>query len=404
MATAHGKVMGFGPEGDQWIYYPKQQLYDLTRSRTPAEGAALAAAAVAEGGTDAAVVPTSAVTVRVTAGPLGTRIAVAPERTALVIVDMQNFFLHRRCRDHPTGRAAVAPTLAAIAQCRRAGIQIVWLNWGLADADLAAMPASVSRSFAQRMIDGATADGGQGALVPSGLGVDMGTGRGRALAKGSWNAAIYEGEAGTAGCGAVESLAAAVQPDDVHCDKTRISGMWAPTEKLRRYLAGEDAEDAEDTEDAEAGSGGDGRRIRTLLFAGVNTDQCVLGTLVDAYNGGWDCVAVADCCATTTPGGQAMTMDDVAVRSVLSPAPDFLFFLLFYTLCSFSLPCVSAPSLRRYLVILTLPGAAWLCHRQPCARRGRAEVQYGGREGCQGEVTMTRPRGDGLLKKAPVGI
>lgn len=29
---------------------------------------------------------------------------------------------------------------------------------------------------------------------------------------------------------------------------------------------------------------------KTLLFTGMNTDQCVLGTLVDAYSGGWDCV------------------------------------------------------------------------------------------------------------------
>ena len=38
----------------------------------------------------------------------------------------------------------------------------------------------------------------------------------------------------------------------------------------------------------------------TLLFTGVNTDQCVQGTLVDAYNVGWNCIPIDDCCGTTT--------------------------------------------------------------------------------------------------------
>jgi len=35
----------------------------------------------------------------------------------------------------------------------------------------------------------------------------------------------------------------------------------------------------------------------------VNTDQCVLGTLTDAYNNGWDCVLIDDACGTTTELG-----------------------------------------------------------------------------------------------------
>ncbi|KAG8219784.1 hypothetical protein J3R82DRAFT_756 [Butyriboletus roseoflavus] len=43
--------------------------------------------------------------------------------------------------------------------------------------------------------------------------------------------------------------------------------------------------------------------ITTLLFGGVNTDQCVGGTLVDAYFRGYDCVLVGDITATTSPAG-----------------------------------------------------------------------------------------------------
>ncbi len=42
--------------------------------------------------------------------------------------------------------------------------------------------------------------------------------------------------------------------------------------------------------------------IRTVLFAGVNTDQCVLHTLSDANFLGYGCLLVEDCCATTSPG------------------------------------------------------------------------------------------------------
>ena len=38
-----------------------------------------------------------------------------------------------------------------------------------------------------------------------------------------------------------------------------------------------------------------------VLFAGVNTDQCVLHSLTDANFLGYGCVLVEDCCATTSP-------------------------------------------------------------------------------------------------------
>jgi nicotinamidase-related amidase len=42
-------------------------------------------------------------------------------------------------------------------------------------------------------------------------------------------------------------------------------------------------------------------RVDTLLFCGVNADQCVLATLMDAANVGYDVVMVEDAVGTTSP-------------------------------------------------------------------------------------------------------
>jgi phosphatidylethanolamine-binding protein len=55
----------------------------------------------------------------------------------------------------------------------------------------------------------------------------------------------------------------------------------------------------------------------TVLFTGVNTDQCGLGTLVDAYNAGWNCILVDDCCGTTTAGREEVPFYNITVRSAL---------------------------------------------------------------------------------------
>ncbi|HEY2526448.1 MAG TPA: cysteine hydrolase family protein [Xanthobacteraceae bacterium] len=41
--------------------------------------------------------------------------------------------------------------------------------------------------------------------------------------------------------------------------------------------------------------------VTTLLFAGVNADQCVLCTLQDANFHGHDCLLIEDCTAATSP-------------------------------------------------------------------------------------------------------
>jgi len=70
---------------------------------------------------------------------------------------------------------------------------------------------------------------------------------------------------------------------DFWIHKNRMSGLWGYQSLLDLFLQ-------------ENG-------ITTVLFAGVNADQCVSGTLVDAYFRGYDCVLVEDCTATSSPAG-----------------------------------------------------------------------------------------------------
>ncbi|KAI1372412.1 Isochorismatase hydrolase [Hypoxylon crocopeplum] len=243
-------ILTLGPKGDEWKYNKETKVYDLTRGASSPR-----------------------LTLRTTHGSPDTSITVAPALSALVVVDMQNFFIHPRCNEHPTGLAAVDRTLEVIKRCRETGIKIIWLNWGLSDDDLEHMPAATQRSFAKSLIT-PPLDNKQ---ARSGFGSDMGDDRGRLLMAGSWNARLYD------------PLRDASQADsDIFCDKDRISGFWHGETSLAKALAA---------------SG-----YRTLLFAGVNTDQCVLGTLADAYYRGWDCIMVEDCCATKTPNGHDVTI------------------------------------------------------------------------------------------------
>lgn len=143
------------------------------------------------------------------------------------------------------------------------------------------MPAATERSFASNLVT-PPLDNKQ---ARNGFGSDMGEGRGRLLMAGSWNAQLYD------------TLQDASKADsDIFCDKNRISGFWNGDTPLAKSLA----------------AGG----YRTLLFAGVNSDQCVLGTLADAYYRGWDCIMVEDCCATKTPGGHDVTIYNTSVSEL----------------------------------------------------------------------------------------
>jgi len=93
-------IITFGPTDQAWHYSSLARNYDIS------------------GGAG------KKLTVATTEGPKETTITIAPEATALVIVDMQNFFLDSKLMDHTHGLAAVDPTIKVIEKCRAEGIQV----------------------------------------------------------------------------------------------------------------------------------------------------------------------------------------------------------------------------------------------------------------------------------------
>lgn len=178
-------------------------------------------------------------------------------RAALVIIDMQNDFcakggwVDHLGADFTPDRAPIEPLRALLPPWRAAGGAVLWVNWGTRP-DLANMPPNQHHLY-----------------KPKGTGIGLGEplpGHGaRVLQKDSWAAAV------------VDELE--IAPGDICVDKHRISGFWdTPLDSILRNLG-----------------------TRTILFAGVNTDQCVLCTLTDANFLGYACVLLDDCCATTSP-------------------------------------------------------------------------------------------------------
>lgn len=90
----------FGPVGLQWHYDKSTKTFDISNSSSKKM-----------------TIPTSQ-------GDDDTFFTIDPASAALVIVDMQNFFLDSQCMDHPNGLKAVEPTIQLIEKCREVGIQV----------------------------------------------------------------------------------------------------------------------------------------------------------------------------------------------------------------------------------------------------------------------------------------
>jgi nicotinamidase-related amidase len=178
-------------------------------------------------------------------------------KTAILVIDMQNDFCHpdgwlaHIGVDITPARTPIYSLKTLLPILRQVGVPVIWLNWGNR-ADLGNISANVLHVY-----------------NPSGLGIGVGdplpSNDAKVLMAGSWAAAI------------VEELEQHRQ--DIHVDKYRMSGFWdTPLDSILRNL---------------------GRT--TVLFAGVNADQCVMATLQDANFLGYDCLLVKDCTATTSP-------------------------------------------------------------------------------------------------------
>jgi nicotinamidase-related amidase len=248
--------------------------------------------------------PASRVTIQTTNTP----ITISPSKSALVIVDMQNFFLSSAFgREKGAGHSACDQLIQyAIPAARKAGIRIIWLNWGLSEQDVKDLPPAVKRAFGffaipfeSDFLPGDAAYGSHPSSVcvnkhgtPSaktsaykGVGTDCGiltlddgtsVSAGKLLMRDQWNAALYPPLDSIY----TEGTQLPYNPD-VWMHKDRMSGMWGAKTACEEFLEKEG--------------------IKTLFFAGVNTDQCVGGTLTDAFSKGYDCVLLSDGCGTTSP-------------------------------------------------------------------------------------------------------
>jgi ureidoacrylate peracid hydrolase len=181
-------------------------------------------------------------------------------KCAIVVIDMQNDFCHPQGWlagigvDVTPARAPIAPLQAALPRLREAHVPVLWVNWGNRP-DLANISPALLHVY--------NANGqsvGLGAPLPNAPVPGA-----RVLEKGSWAAAV------------VDELP--IDDRDICVDKFRMSGFWdTPLDSILRNLG-----------------------VRTVFFGGVNADQCVLATLMDANFLGYDTVLVEDCTATTSP-------------------------------------------------------------------------------------------------------
>ena len=209
-------------------------------------------------------------------------------RTAVVVVDMQNDFLHPdgwfpQAGVDPAPLLAVLPTIAAVcAGARAADVPVVWVNWGVrADrAELSAPLLAKASAMGTRPVYGDASPAGRGPIAVAG----------------AWGSQVLD--------------ALAPQPQDLLVYKHRLSGFF----------------------DNELDSILRNRGIDTLIFVGVNTDRCVFSTLCDASFLGYGCLLVEDASATSSPAyvtdaihflvrllyGATLTSDDL-LRELSSP-------------------------------------------------------------------------------------
>lgn len=181
-------------------------------------------------------------------------------RAALVVVDMQNDFCHPDGWlagigvDVEPARAPIPVLAELVPALRGQDVPVVWVSWGNRP-DRANLPPGVLHVY-----------------DPEGTGTGIGSPSNAAgspvLEAGSWAAAVVDELSGAPGF-----------DGDLHVDKYRMSGFVdTPLDSVLRNL-----------------------RVDTLLLAGVNADQCVLATLMDAANAGYDVVMLEDAVATTSP-------------------------------------------------------------------------------------------------------
>lgn len=193
--------------------------------------------------------------VEITIDARPTPVSVAPARTALIVVDMQNDYaaaggmLERAGIDISSIRAAIEPTARVLQAARAAGMKIVYLKMGFRP-DLSDLGAPDSPNWLRHAAFGV----GEKVRAPNGT-------TGRILIRDTWNTKI------------VDELTPA--SDDAVVYKHRFSGFFqTPLDDLLRSEG-----------------------ISTLVFVGATTSVCVESTVRDAMFRDYHCLLVEDCMA-----------------------------------------------------------------------------------------------------------
>jgi nicotinamidase-related amidase len=182
-------------------------------------------------------------------------------RTAVAVIDMQNDFCAPGGWFDSLGVDlanvhAIYPRIKAVTDSARdLDMPVIWVGFGTRP-DRANLAPITRYPFSR---------------VGGGVGLgDSILGRGRTeehkiLEKGSWGAEV------------VTELGA--RPTDIYVDKHRISGFWdSPLDSILRH-----------------------HEIKTVAFAGVNSDECVFATLIDGSFHGYDTIMIEDGSATSSP-------------------------------------------------------------------------------------------------------
>lgn len=144
------------------------------------------------------------------------------------------------------------------------------MNWGLLPSELTTLPPTSSFSFSRNGDPTTSFGSDMGPLPLSDPPLQMGA----KLMRGSWNAQVY----GDLWEVQQEGLR---QGTDYVFHKNRLSGLSGSQVPFEAWL--------------------EENKTRTLFFGGVNTDQCVWGTLLDAAYKSYDTILVQDLSASTSP-------------------------------------------------------------------------------------------------------